>query len=121
MPAIQPRNWLAASNSAAFASVISVPKVSQDAALADDIHKFELEVLGGLPVGVILLEAPGMVERGWNFPIFLKHLVGNLVIAGGGVVAFDAEAAIDQRGRLHAVHDVDEAGAAIAGHHARGI
>ena len=37
------------------------------------------------------------------FPILFQHLVGDLVVAGGDVVALDAEAPIDQGGGLHAV------------------
>src|SRR5579859_5778981 len=91
------------------------------ATLADDVHQFESNVFGSLPISVVFLEAPGVIHGSGNFPVALHNAVGNSVIAHRTIVAFGPEAAVDQGGGLQGVHDVDESLAALAAHHARRI
>ena len=74
------------------------------------------EVVDGLPVLVIVLVAPGVVDCAGGLPVALQRAGGVLIVAEAAVVAdIVADAAADQALRLQRVDEVAQLGALLSG------
>ncbi len=93
------------------------------ASLANDIYKFETNILGSLPVLIVLLVSPGVVNRGGGLPRARGDDVGDFVVAARLIIlqASGAEAAVDEGIGLDTADQLDEARATLGGHQVRRI
>ena len=83
--------------------------------LARQVDQQQQQVLHRLPVVVVALEAPGVVQRGGGLVVRLHPAGGNLVIAQAAVVAHVvADAPAHQAIRLQPVHEVAQLDAVLA-------
>src|SRR6185437_2139060 len=78
--------------------------------------------LCGLPVVVVRLEAPGIIQRGRGFPIRVDRGIGIGIITGLRVIAQGIpDPSIDQAVRLEFMDEVDEGPALLNRNPARRI
>src|SRR5262249_15654572 len=91
------------------------------AAFADDVDQLERDLTWRLPVGVVLAEAPGVIDRRRRFPRLALDVGWDDVVARRSVIAFGAETSVAQRIRLQRPHDIGEALRAVCRHQARRV